>query len=186
MWIGAGEADSHQAATAERIQMTMQKKRERRENREELERMKEALVKEGYAVFSPSDSRLSICTAYKIAASAKPSDTDDLEYDVFVDWLTDNVVLKAYSRFKKAGCAVAVIRDDICMKTQTQLVVHVDKLWSDLKAAFADNSQLIVLQREQKAMDEMWSKVRTIEEGRALIDKHRKSIGVAADLSDRA
>ena len=166
--------------------MTMKEKRDRRERREDLDRMRDALIKEGYAVFDPSDHRKSICVAYKIAASAKPDNTDDLEYDVFVDWLTDNVILKAYSRFKKAGCAVAVIRDDIDLKTQTQLVAHVDKLWADLKAAFEDKSHLIQLQREQKAMDEMWSKVRTLDEGRVLIDKHRKSIGAAADLSDRA
>ena len=166
--------------------MTMKQKGDRRKDCEALDEMVDTLLAEGYSVFSPSQSILPVVTAYKIAVGSKPEDTDDIDFSAHVDWLTENVILKVYSTYRKAGAAVAVLQNEAHEKTPSALLEHITDLWSQLAAVFADQTKLIHLQAEKKAMDAMWSKVRTDKEARQLHEKHRAMIGAPSDLSNRA
>lgn len=164
----------------------MKQKGDARKAKEDLEAMVNTLLAEGYAVFSPDQNRIECVRAYKIAVGAKPQNTKDLEYEVHIDWLTDNVIFRVYSMARKTSAAVALINREWLDKPPTQLLTRVQDLWSQLEAVFRDASKVIELQAQTKAMDALWSKVRTQDEAQRLYEKHRAMIGAPSDLSNFA
>ena len=123
----------------------------------------DALEAEGWLCIAPSSSTVAVVKALKLAASIKPADTDDIEYDLRCDWLTDNVMLKSYHKGKRVSFVCCIVRSDIekwhrGAMSERELKASIEGQWKGLTSVFDDQAHVFHTRRDQHEGE---AKVRT-------------------------
>jgi hypothetical protein len=124
------------------------------------------LRKEGWFLCEPSQSRVATVKTLKAAVTLQPADTKDVEYSAFIDWVTDNVILKTYNLKGRYGFACAVTQGAAAdwadgSTSDAKFMDDIAKQWAALRDAHDDPSAVYAAKRDESDAAENAKKVRS-------------------------